>query len=171
MERTRPGRSARSGAIPPFQVFLEEHRVPVYRFLAAAVGPAEADDSFQETFLSALRAYPNLRDGRNLRGWILAIAGRKVIDAARARGRHPVPVAEVPEVPNSGREGDPELFDDPVWRAVRKLPPRQRVAVVHRVVMDRSYEETAAAMRCSVETARAHVYQGLRRLRSEVTAT
>jgi RNA polymerase sigma factor (sigma-70 family) len=169
MERRRRRGRAGPGAIPPFQAFLEEHRVAVYRFLSAAVGPAEADDCFQETFLSALRAYPGLRDGRNLRGWIMAIASRKVVDAARARNRRPVPVPEVPEAPSAGRVGDPELFDDPVWRAMRKLPPRQRVAVVHRVVMDRSYEETAAAMSCSAETARAHVYQGLKRLRSEVT--
>jgi RNA polymerase sigma factor (sigma-70 family) len=140
----------------------------VYRFLAAAAGPADADDCFQETFLSALRAYPALRDGRNLRGWVLAIAGRKVIDAARARGRRPVPVPEVPDRPDPGRD-DPQMLDDPVWEAVKELPPRQRAAVVHRVVLDQPYEAIAATMGCSTETARAHVYQGLRRLRSEVT--
>ncbi len=144
--------------------------MPVYRFLVASVGPAEADDCFQETFLSALRAYHRLRDGRNLRGWILAIASRKAIDAARSRSRRPVPVPDVPDVASPGGDGHPQLFDDPVWQAVKGLPPRQRVAVVHRVVMDHSYEETAAAMGSSAETARAHVYQGLRRLRSEVTA-
>jgi RNA polymerase sigma factor (sigma-70 family) len=167
--RRRVGRS-RSGTIPPFQVFLDEHRVAVYRFLAAAAGPAEADDCFQETFLSALRAYPGLRDGRNLRGWILAIASRKVVDAARARGRRPVPLAKVPDAVNPARDHDPPVFDDPVWQAVKDLPPKQRVAVVHRVVLDRSYEDIAEAMGSSTETARANVYQGLRRLRSEVTA-
>ena len=80
-------------AIPPFQSFLEDHRTVVYRFLLASVGPAEADDCFQETFLAALRAYPKLENGDNLRAWILAIATRKAIDAARARNRRPDPVA------------------------------------------------------------------------------
>ena len=44
----------------------------VYRFLMATVGPNEADDCFQETFLAALRAYPDLKHGDNLRAWVLA---------------------------------------------------------------------------------------------------
>ncbi|MGI8585098.1 MAG: RNA polymerase sigma factor, partial [Thermoleophilaceae bacterium] len=78
-------------APPPFQAFLDEHRSAVLAFLLATVGPVEADDCFQETFLAALRAYPDLRDGRNLRGWVMTIAHRKAIDAVRARARRPVP--------------------------------------------------------------------------------
>ena len=43
---------------PPFQRFLDAHREDVWRFLVASVGRDAADDCFQETFLSALRAYP-----------------------------------------------------------------------------------------------------------------
>src|SRR5207247_10623322 len=78
-------RAMRRSGLPPFEDFMEEHRVIVYRFLMAAAGPAEADDCFQETFLSALRAYPTLREDSNLRAWVLTIATRKVIDMARAR--------------------------------------------------------------------------------------
>jgi DNA-directed RNA polymerase specialized sigma24 family protein len=41
-------------ALPPFQSFLEEHHEPVRRFLTGMVGPVEADDCLQETFLAAL---------------------------------------------------------------------------------------------------------------------
>ena len=71
--------------IPPFDAFLEEHREVVYRFLVAAVGPDDADDCFQETFISALRAYGRLIDGSNLRGWVLTIAQRRALDAYRFR--------------------------------------------------------------------------------------
>ena len=155
------------GEIPPFQRFLEEHRAVVYRFLLAAAGPQEVDDCFQETFLSALKAYPRLRHADNLRGWVLAIATRKAIDAGRARSRRPVPVEEVPEIAGAGE--DPLVPFDPVWDAVRNLPSRQRVALVHRVVLDQSYAEMAAAMGGSEETARANVYQALKKLRTEVT--
>jgi RNA polymerase sigma factor (sigma-70 family) len=162
--RGRPAGSSTS--IPPFHSFLEEHRTPVYRFLMAAVGPSEADDCFQETFLAALRAYPRLANGENLRGWVMAIASRKAIDFGRARARRPVPVADVPERADLG----PVVLGDAgdVWDAVRRLPPRQGVAVAHRVVLDQSYEAVAAAMGGSVEAARANVYQGLKRLREEV---
>jgi RNA polymerase sigma factor (sigma-70 family) len=153
--------------VPPFQAFLEEHRRVVYRFLLATAGPGEADDCFQETFISALRAYPRLRDGENLRGWVLAIATRKVIDAARARRRRPVPADPTALADPPAPSGpDPPSGDDPLWLAVRSLPPRQRAAVAHRFVLDRSYAEVAQAMGSSEETARANVYQGLKRLRT-----
>jgi RNA polymerase sigma factor (sigma-70 family) len=155
--------------VPPFHTFLERHRADVYRFLVASVGPQEADDCFQETFLAALRAYPRLADARNLRGWVFAIAARKAVDVARARARHAVPVAAVPDRPAEAGDDVPPVPDDPLWEAVRDLPPRQRVAVVHRVLLDRPYPELAEVMGCSVQTARANVYQGLKRLRSEVS--
>jgi RNA polymerase sigma factor (sigma-70 family) len=173
----RAERAERAGAIPLFQSFLEEHRAIVYRFLLGAVGPGEADDCFQETFLAALRAYPKLRNGDNLRGWILAIATRKAIDAARARGRRPEPVADMaellaeqarPHLAAEPEEPDP-LIDEPVWSDILALPPRQRVALVHRVLLDRPYAELAAAMGCSMDAARANVYQALKKLREAWT--
>ncbi len=134
----------------------------VYRFLVAAVGAQEADDCFQETFLSALRAYPDLRDSSNLRGWLLTIATNKARDHWRASGRRALPVETLPERPAPERgDGDPEL-----WRAVGELPPRQRAAVIHRYVLDLTYAEVAAAIGCSVEAARANAYEGRRKLRS-----
>ena len=150
--------------IPPFQSFLEDNRAAVYRLLLASVGPNDADDVFQETFLAALRAYPSLRDASNLRGWVLTIATRKAIDAARSRGRRPVAVGEVDDVPAPASPGIVERDDD-LWSSVRELPERQRIAVAHRFVLDRSYGDIAEAMDCSEETARANVHLGLKKLR------
>lgn len=173
------GRDHRPGTIPPFQAFLEQHRSIVFRFLLGAVGPGEVDDCFQETFLAALRAYPKLRNGDNLRGWILAIATRTAIDAARARGRRPEPVADIADLlagQASGlhlaveAEGTDPLIDEPLWGDILALPPRQRVALVHRVLLDRPYAELAAAMGTSVDAARANVYQALKKLREAWTS-
>lgn len=151
--------------VPPFAVFLEEHRRSVYRFLMASVGPGDADDVFQETFMSALRAYPRLRDASNLRSWVFTIAARKVVDFARARSRRPLPSAELGEGPAVAA---PELDgDDRLWAALRSLPPRQRAAVALRHVLDRPYEEIAEVMGTSEDAARANVHQGVKRLREE----
>jgi RNA polymerase sigma factor (sigma-70 family) len=148
--------------LPPFQRLLEEHRVGVYRFLVAAVGPQEADDCFQETFLAALRAYPGLRDASNLRGWLFTIATSKAMDHWRASKRRPLPVETVPERPSpEAADGDPEL-----WRSVGELPPMQRAAVLHRYVLDLPYADVAAALGCSEEAARANAYEGRRKLRA-----
>ena len=149
--------------IPPFQDLLDRHRITVYRFCRAAVGPGDADDVFQETFLAALRAYPRLRDGRHLDRWLLRIASRKAIDHHRARGRRAIPSDDLPESPGPvDASGTP---DDALWAAVAALPPRQRIAVVHRHVLDRPYAEIAELMDATEETVRANVHQGIKRLR------
>ncbi len=53
-------------------------------------------------------------------------------------------------------------------REVARLPPRQRVAFVQRVVMGLSYPEVAAAMGSTQTAARANVSQAVRRLRREL---
>ena len=83
--------------LPPFQLLLERHSGEIHRFLAASLGPVEAEDAFQETFLSALRYYPKLRDASNLRAWLFQIAHRKALDMHRARARAPLPVEQLPE--------------------------------------------------------------------------
>jgi RNA polymerase sigma factor (sigma-70 family) len=145
---------------PPFSTFLEAHRDVVHRVLVAYVGPDEADDCLQETFIKALRAYAGVQD-RDLRAWVLTIARRTAIDALRARRRRADPVAD-PEPPPAR---DPEPGDGSLWRAVAALPPRQREAVTLRYVGDMGYREIGAAMGCSEEAARRSAFEGVRRLR------
>jgi RNA polymerase sigma factor (sigma-70 family) len=148
-------------ALPPFQALLDEHATDVLAVLRGAVGRADAEDCFQETFLAALRAYPRLRDGEHLDRWLLRIASRKAIDHHRARSRRAIPSDEVPEQ-LAWAQAD---RDDDLWSAVAALPPRQRVAVVHRHVLDRPYAEIAELMDATEETVRANVYQGIKKLR------
>jgi RNA polymerase sigma factor (sigma-70 family) len=149
-------------APPPFQAFLDEHREHVYRFLVGCVGRQDADDCFQETFLSAMRAYPRLHNGSNLRSWVLTIAHRKALDTHRARARRPLPMAEPPE--RAGMDGDRP--DDALWDEVRKLPGKQRAAVVLRFASDLPHDEIGRVLGCSEEAARRNVHEGLNKLRS-----
>ena len=151
--------------LPPFQALLDEHRADVYRFLVATAGPTDADDCFQETWIAALRAYPDLRRGDNLRAWLFRIAQNKSIDAHRARGRRAVPVAAVPERPTSSPpEADPEL-----WERVRELPTKQRTAVFCRSILGMPYEELAVLLESSEDAARRNVHEGLKRLKEELS--
>jgi RNA polymerase sigma factor (sigma-70 family) len=152
--------------LPSFQVLLDAHAADLHRFLVAAAGPHDGADLFQDTVISALRSYASLRNADNLRGWLFTIAHRKVVDQARRRVRQAVPAAEPPEVPyvDADRVGDAEL-----WNAVRRLPPKQRSAVVQRYLLDRPYADIAAVIGSSEEAARQNVRAGLQRLRQEVT--
>ena len=150
--------------LPPFQALLQEHRADVYRFLVATAGRSDADDVFQETWIAALRAYPKLRSGDNLRAWLFRIAQNKSIDAHRARGRRAVPVAAVPE----SASAPPEPEDESLWGRVRELPAKQRTAVFCRSVLGMPYDELAALLESSEEAARRNVHEGLKRLREEL---
>jgi RNA polymerase sigma factor (sigma-70 family) len=152
---------------PPFQRFLDAHRDVVWRFLVSSVGPAEAEDCFQETFIAALRAYPRLRAGSNLRGWVMTIAHNKALDCHRARSRGAVPVAE-PAAVDPRSVAAPGARDETLWEAVGALPERQRSAVVLRYLGDLPHREIAAAIGCSEEAARRSLHEGLIKLRKVV---
>jgi len=153
-------------ALPPFQTLLDGHGRDVHRFLIANVGPVDADDCWQETWLSALRAYPSLKDASNLRAWVFTIAHRKAIDHLRARGRRAIPVAEAAEL--AGAAPESVLADEQLWSSVGQLPDKQRTAVTLRFLVDSSYAEIADVMGSSEEAARRNVHEALKRLRKEL---
>lgn len=155
--------------LPPFSVLLDLHGRDVHRFLIAAVGPADADDCYQETCIAAMRAYPKLEHTDNLRGWLLKIAQRKAIDAHRARARRPTPVADPPERRTAG-EPSAAMNGQPLWARVRRLPEKQRMAVFLRSVADLSYADLAVTLNCSQDAARRSVHEGLKKLRQEMAA-
>jgi RNA polymerase sigma factor (sigma-70 family) len=155
--------------LPPFQAVFEAERTNVYRFLVATAGPSDADDCFQETWISALRAYPRLRRTDNLRGWLLKIAQNKAIDAHRARARRPVPVEALPDLAAAPGPGSRLEDDDDLWEAVRTLPPKQRTAVYCRSVLGMPYDELAVLLQSSEDAARHNVFAGLKKLREEWT--
>lgn len=152
-------------ALPPFQTLLDEHAAEVMGVLCGAVGRADAEDCFQETFLAALRAYPRLQDAGNLRGWLLTIAHRKAVDRHRAKGRQPLPVGGAGEL-EVGTDGIP--MQDGIWAIVEGLPPKQRAAVALRYACDMPHAEIAAALGCSPEAARRSLHEGMKRLRKEL---
>ena len=151
--------------LPPFETLIEAHARELHRFLVGCVGPSEAEDCLQETFMSALRAYPRLRNADNLRAWLYTIAQRKATDAVRRRMRRPTRDLDGVEPP---APPVPDAPDDGLWKRVGALPAKQRSAVVQRFVLDLAYVDIGARMGISEEAARQNVSAGLRRLRREV---
>jgi len=158
--RTRP-------ALPPFEHVVDAHGAALLRFCVARVGAVRAEDCFQETMLAALRAYPSLRDPQAVRGWLFAIAARKVLDALRDGARAPRAEADVERLAPAA----PAALRDPaLWARVARLPAKQREAVTLRHVADLSHREIAAIMATSEAAARRNVFEGLARLRREAAA-
>jgi len=149
-------------SLPPFEHVVAEHGRVVLRVCRALLQPDDAQDAAAETFLAALRAYPRLRPDSDVRAWLVTIAHRKALDVLRARARHAVPVAEVPERPARAAEPD---RDDELWDAVRALPDKQRAALAYQYVADLPYAEVGALMGTSEAAARRSAADAVKALR------
>jgi RNA polymerase sigma factor (sigma-70 family) len=149
----------------PFETIVAEHGAVVMRVCRALLQPVEADDAWSETFLAALRAYPDLRPTSNVRGWLVTIAHHKAIDQIRARTRAPEPAGDLPEGRRSTDPGPTELADTELHGAVAALPFKQRGAVAYRYLADLSYAEVAALLECSEAGARRSAADGIANLR------
>ena len=120
----------------PFEELVTEHGPVVMRVCRALLGPADADDAWSETFLSAMRAYPRLRPDSNIRGWLVTIAHNKAIDHVRAVANRPWPTGEPKEVPTIDRAPVDDALGDELRAALDALSFKQRGAVVYRYRWD-----------------------------------
>ncbi len=144
---------------------MAEHGPTVLRVVRAVLGPADADDAWSETFLAALRAYPDLPAGANVEAWLVTIAHRKAIDVTRATARRAVPVADPPE-PETGTD----LPDLDLAAAIVALPPKQRRAVAYHYLTGLPYAEIAEIIGGSPDAARRAAADGIAALRRTIGA-
>ncbi len=148
------------------------HHGEIYRYLVRATGRAsDADDLSQETFLRAYRAYRSLPKDANSRAWLFAIATNLSRNHFRAQKRRRLAYAAVsvtareidrtgPEEETLGREAGAA-----VEAVVGHLPLKQRLAFLQRKIHGLDYDAIGESLHCSAESARAHVFQALRKIR------
>jgi RNA polymerase sigma factor (sigma-70 family) len=148
----------------PFSDVVCLHGPTVLRVCRAMVGAVDADDAWSETFLSALRAYPELPADANLEAWLVTIAHRKVIDLVRKAQRSASPVAEVP---TQATQIDTYDADLDLAEVLRRLPERQRLALVYHYLGGLPYAEVAAVIGGTPDAARRAAADGIARLRRD----
>jgi RNA polymerase sigma-70 factor (ECF subfamily) len=165
-----------------FETLIERHHDEIYGYLwrlTNSSGQSEAgvepQDLTQEVFLRAYQAFGRLRPDSNHRAWLFKIATNCAYTALERHGRqrhHSLdPLEAVHRIPASERQSpDRQVILNETLEVVRKeiaaLPPKQQAAVVMRHVQGLDYATIAGALACSEDSARANVYQGLRRLRT-----
>lgn len=158
--------------VQPFETTMAAHHAEIYRYLWRVTGRAsEAEDLSQETFLRAYRAYRTLAPDANVRAWLFAIAtnlsrnhfrGEK-----RRRAAHAAVSADRNEADYDGPE-DEAVFSEAktlLETTVRQLPLKQRLAFTLRKIHDLDYDAIGRSLDCSAESARANVFQALRKIR------
>ena len=153
--------------LPPFEEVVRIHGPTVWRVCRALLGPVEADDAWSETFLAALRAYPQLEPDSNVEAWLVTIAHRKAIDQHRVRARAPLPVPELPEASAEAQA----TVDGELWDEVKALPFTQRAAVTYHHLVGMPYAEIAAILGNSEAAARRAAADGIKTLRTRLART
>jgi RNA polymerase sigma-70 factor (ECF subfamily) len=150
-----------------FEELMRLHESEILRFLYRLTGDREdAMDLFQETWLRAYRAYPTVDPDGNLRAWIYSIAANLQRNHRRGKARRKTAVSAL-------RDGAAVAFQQPaapmladLRRALAKLPRKQREALVMRKFAGLEYGEIATQLGCSDESARANVFQALKKLKT-----
>jgi RNA polymerase sigma-70 factor (ECF subfamily) len=159
---------------PPFEEAVKSMEREIMRFLVRSTGDRDdAMDLFQETWLRAYRAYPTLQSEDGLRPWIYRIASNLCRNRARDRMRRgrvfsgeSADGADLAQRASSHLNGGPEGALH-LKRSIARLPGKQGQALMMRKFAGLEYAEIATALNCSAESARASVYQALKKLRLE----
>lgn len=166
--------AARSDA-DAFATFFDRNYALVLKYFARRIGTVEdAADLCAETFAEALDGLErfNSRLG-NGRQWLFGIAGNLLLRYWRTQRvsrlsqerlaitRTPVDGDTIAAMSRAEALADGNFVAD----AMRSLPKNTRRATILRVGAQLSYEEIAADLGCTEETARQRVHRGLARLR------
>ena len=155
--------------------WMECHRVELLRHLTGMLGSGDdAEDVLQHVWIRALERPPELGAGSNVRAWLYRVGTNLALDRMATERRRrgllcgrPVRPESVPPV-DAGLLGASERIRAAVRRRTSALPPQQRAAVWYRWVEEQDYDTIARKLDTTVQSARASVYQGLKRLRAEL---
>jgi RNA polymerase sigma-70 factor (ECF subfamily) len=184
-EDARILRGLRSGIEGAYEELIDRYEQQVFGMVYRLLGnQSDASDVVQETFLKVFRGVTSFREQSSLRTWIYRIAVHEAYNHRRWFVRHcrmEVPMEENgPEHPNCldltpdpGRSPFELAVDSEarsmIERALTKINPVFRTAVVLRDVQNLSYEEIADILQVSLGTVKSRILRGREALRRELT--
>ncbi len=131
---------------------------------------ALAEDVAQETFLIAYRKADSFRAEGSVRSWLFRIAVRRALDELKKRGRK----AEVALVDDGGRVDEPHKQLDAGWdleRALERLTPEHRAALILKEVEGLSYQEIAESLGWPMGTVATRIHRARLELRASLQET
>jgi RNA polymerase sigma-70 factor (sigma-E family) len=146
-----------------FDLAFEDLYRIAYRVAFRILGDrGDSEDVAQEALARAAVRWPRLKDRPE--GWVTRVASNLAIDRYRRRKRPAPPLTGPVGIvdPHLGERGD-------LVAALRRLPRRQREAVVLRYLADLSEVQVALEMGCSVGAVKSHGARGLTSLRRHLT--
>ena len=177
-------RGLRAGIESAYEELMSRYEQPVYSMVYRLLGSqSDACDVVQEVFLKVFRSVHTFREQSSLRTWIYRIAVNEAHNHRRWFARHCRHEVSLDE-DWSSQEHTPELALDPgpspyklaldgetrafVERALTRINPLFRTAVVLRDIQNLSYEEIAEILQISLGTVKSRILRGREALRKEL---
>jgi RNA polymerase sigma-70 factor (ECF subfamily) len=152
-----------------FNELVLKHQKPLYSLLYRMVSDKEdAADILQKTFIKAFTGIRGFERRSSFRTWLYQIAINLAKNLYRDRARAAlVPLDDVVI------RRDPKVLEslihkesrDHLHRAVAGLPDKQRLTVMLRIQEQKTFEEIAGVMKCSVGTSKANYHHGVQKLK------
>jgi RNA polymerase sigma-70 factor (ECF subfamily) len=147
-----------------FEPFFEAERRRLFRALYVMTGNAhEAEELTQDAFLKLWERWDRVRTMEDPVGYLY----RTAMNLARSRSRRLVRAARASRSAERSVEPyGPADTRDAVIRALARLSPRQRQAIVLVELLDRSSEEAGDLMNVSASTVRSLASEARKAMRS-----
>lgn len=154
---------------PEFITLFEAHGKEIHVYLWRMLQNTEdAEDCLQETFLRAYKSYDRIHDYSHLRAWLYKIATNTARTYFKKRQKHEHGELS-PHLPDKTSAVSDQVETKMTFLAVQaeveKLPAKQQAALILHKYQMLSYKEIAVALKCNEDTARANVYQAVKKLR------
>jgi RNA polymerase sigma factor (sigma-70 family) len=147
------------------------HAAEIFRYAYAVLGNhADAEDITQATFMNALRALERGESPRKPSNWLLVIAHNLIRQRFRQAQARPAEVALNEELARAAPDtnGDDTPSVDEVVKALGRIPPSQREAIVMREFEGRSYAEIAEILGITTSALETLLFRARRSLAEEL---
>ncbi len=168
-----------------FEKIIEKYETPllnlIYRFIGNST---DAEDVLQEVFLKIYRAKERYKPTALLSTWIYKIATTTCIDYIRKYKKHNISIASlIQQVYDNNQQGDnlPDVTAEPLDKVVEQkqvrqiieqnimlLPEKQRLALILRVYENKSYNEIAQIIGCSVSAVESLIFRARQYLKTRL---
>ena len=154
-------RAAQNGDVDAFEELVRRYQTSVYRVALRMLGSrADAQDAVQETFVRAWRALPRFRHDSAISTWLYRIVTRRALDKiASRRSTETLDEVEVEAGPDPAQAAEDQERLRAVRRAIAKLAPDQRAALVLREFEGLSYQEIAQVLGASVPAIKTRIHR------------
>jgi len=158
------------------KLFFEQLIKPVEHQMMQSIwrivrDPEMAKDTLQESLTKIWKRLDRIRRHPNPRALILKICLNAAIDSLRKRKRlhqhektEPLHRFPIQSDTKDYEALERKKIEAEILEAIKRLPRRQAVAVLMRLIQDQPYAAIAQAMECSETTVRIHVSRGRARL-------